>query len=428
MSSSGLPLFQEILTFSSLNFVPTDNRHHTNKPYLLLDRKNLYIPVWSSSGGGPILQHRTTATGIAGEIKHGIVFEQNGKLIILVSVEQNDNHSLALIDGITGDLLQSFEVSYAVIYMTLVNEENGMFSSILTCGIDRKIHRYAIDNKGTIRRTKKKGSSSSWLYRLLSHHMLEYDPLTVDALPMRILVKDHLLVVGYSNGFLHWVILETQQTQRNLTDMLSEIPAYRGSNTGDTGIAGSIPSSLSRTDPITALKRSKSDSILLHLATNANAMDLTPKLTLSGKEHEQAMSSLPLELTKSKLIISDEIIVEEDDDDDEDDDEEEDKVIFDDIQIVSNDQDNDVLDNNPVCEDIPIPVEAVIPPIPILKKLLFDGAICAMSFYRLPYHIDGLIIAMASGAVAIVSLSLNNEWSLEQPLAILPGENSLVFH
>ena len=430
-----MPLFQEILTFSSLNFVPTDKHRRINKPYMLFDRKNLYIPVWSSAGTGPILQHRTTSTGIAGEIKHGIVFEQNRKLIILLSIEHNDKHSLALIDGFNGDLLQSFEVSYGIIYMTLVNEANGMFATILTCGIDRKIHRYTIDNKCTIRRSKKK--SSNWFYRLLSHHMIAYDPLTVDVLPMRILVKDHLLVIGYSNGLLDWIMLEPPQTPRHPTEILSEIPAFRGIHSSESiniGITGNITSSPSRTDNKMALKRCKSDSILVHMASNS--MEMSRTRTSSEKEELSTSSTLttaplPLELTKSKLIISDETILEEEDDedeDDEDDDEEQDKVIFDDIQQVSEKKGEEILGNNPEGEDTLNPaVEAVIPlPAPILKKLLFDGAICAMSFYRLPYQIDGLIVAMASGAVAIVSLSSNNEWSLEQPLAILPGENSVV--
>ena len=291
-----MPLFQEILTFSSLNFVPTDKQHHNNKPFILLDRKNLHIPVWSS-GSGPILQHRTTAAGIAGEIKHGIVFEQNRKLIIILSIEHNDKHSLALIDGINGDLLQTFEVSYAVIYMTLVNDENGMFATVLTCGIDRKIHRYAIDNKCTIRRTKKKCSSSSWLYRLLSHHMIEYDPLTVDALPMRILVKDHLLVVGYSNGLLHWIMLEAQPTQRPPMESLSEIPAFRGIHGSESTNAGITAPSTTNTK--IALKRSKSDSILVHLG--ANAVEMSSKMSSSEKEEVLALSSSTKALAHSPL-------------------------------------------------------------------------------------------------------------------------------
>ena len=479
--------FEEKLTVGDVGMTPiykssTRSCSWSNQqPVAVIDRGKT-IHVASSVSNKPLLQRRGMVVP-GGDVKHAMLLE-NAKRPVLIVVVEGDTSTLAVVDFASGDMLQTFDVSYSIICLAGVEDEQGVVSSIVACGCDGRIHSYMIDERSIIRRTKKNANhTSSWLHRALSCHASECDPAFLDALPIRLLVSDYSsnpyhfhLLIGYSNGLMHWITVEKPQSTVGRT--LPQIPAFKGTssiavNAGNNSrtktslyghgdvenddvdmmawstadLRSSTPTSPHGTasdgnDP-RSIKRSQSDSELLTCSYEVDpirvdemsmakgrggAVNLVDK-TIGGLSSGNPINSIPLELQKRNLAISDNIIEEGDEEEEEEEEEEDDEETSDVDDDEEDERDSESCDRTRTAESPKTtarspscsPSRSSSSQTTRMKKLLFDGAICALESYRLPRKTFGVVVALASGTAAIISHHHDRDCVERPPLAVLPG-------
>ena len=408
--------FEEKLVITDAGLLGATRVQRSGSSCLVVDRQQqqeLAFLVWSPDGA--VVQQQRLAGG-GDVITHALAFElaAQKRPVLLLATDAAD--ALVLVDRISGDVLQVLGVAYGIIQVVTVEDDAGAVNAVLACGTDGNVHAYVFDARGTLRRAKGSADITSWLRQALSRRATDGEPCA-DAIPIRLLVSDadsgsskqhrhqHLLV-GYSNGLLQWISVAAPTLPK--PTVLPEIPAYKGPSSSSPERRGSMPATAPPlpSSLTLAVKRSQSDSDLSQMQVSeasgaSGALSLAPPAGLAK----------PVEYTVSRLMVA-ENIPEEDEEEEEEEDEDEEKADNDGSAGELNDAEA-VASAAVGAPDGPSPSTP-----PVVRKLLFDGAVSALCHYRLPPPAFGAVVALASGAVAIVSSHAD---AVERPLAVLPG-------
>jgi hypothetical protein len=199
--------------------------------------------------------------------------------------------------------------------------------------------------------------------------------------------------------------------------VLPEIPAYKGLSSSSperpagTTSAADVPPPAAVSASAAAVKRSQSDSDLRQMLMSDVSKPLPETVAESTPPSAPPAVPVVVEYAASRLMIAENIPEEEEEDEDEDeeDDEEEEEEEEDGDEVEDHGAQGDAGD----AEEGAGAAEA-----PVTRKLLFDGAVSALCPYRLPPPAFGAVVALASGAVAVVSSDYDVS---ERPRAVLPG-------